>query len=265
MNRSGSTTRDRVSGGRRAIQRSGTGIPPRPDRRRTRALWRRRPLQLAAVLTALAGLGWLLWLSPVLAVRAVQVDGLTTVGADEVREAARVAEGVPLLRVDVGAVVRRVAELPRVRSVEVARSWPDRIVITVAERVPVAVVGAPGRRWLVDADGVLFDTVTGAPPRGVVPLDVDEPGTGDPETMAGVAAIRALPAGLRKDVDRVAVPDAEHIEITLRDGPVVRWGDAASPGTKAQVLAALVARIADGELDPAAVIDVSTPDAVVLR
>lgn len=265
MNRSGSTTRDRVSSGRRTVQRRGAGATPRPNRRRALRPRQRRSLQLAAVLTVLAAIGWLLWLGPVLAVRAVQVDGLDTLDAAQVREVARVAEGVPLLRVDVAAVERRVAELPQIRSVQVARGWPDRIVITVAERVPVAVVGEPGRRSLVDADGVLFDTVTGDAPRGVVPLVVDDPATGDPETLAGLAAIRALPAGLRDDVGRVAVPDEEQIEVTLGDGTVVRWGDASDSAAKAQTVVALLGRIADGELDPAAVIDVSAPDAVVLR
>ena len=265
MNRSGSTTRDRVSRGRRKVQRRGTGATPRPSRRRSLPARRRRPLQLATVLTVLAVIDWLLWLGPVLTVRAVQVDGVTTLAADQVREAAQVTEGVPLLRVDVGAVERRVAELTQIRSVQVARSWPDRIVITVAERVPVAVVGAPGRRSLVDADGVLFDTVTGNPPRGIVPLDVEDPGTGDPETMAGLTAILALPAGLRDDVERVTVPAVEQIELVLRDGTLVRWGNASDAATKAQAVVALVARIADGELDPAGVIDVSAPGAVVLR
>ena len=53
---------------------------------------------------------------------------------------------------------------------------------------------AGGRR------GVLFDTVTGAPPAGVVPLDVPRPGPDDPATMAALAAIEALPRGLRDQV-----------------------------------------------------------------
>ena len=61
----------------------------------------------------------------------------------------------------------------------------------MVERVPVAVVGEPGRRSLVDAEGVLFDTVTGEPPAGVVPLDVADPGPGDPATMAALDRDRA--------------------------------------------------------------------------
>ncbi|WP_231839602.1 cell division protein FtsQ/DivIB [Blastococcus saxobsidens] len=212
-----------------------------------------------------AAVGWLLWLGPVFAVRTVQVDGTTTLSADQVREAAQVPRGVPLLRVDLGSVEDRVARLPQIRDVQAARGWPDRIVVTVAERVPVAVVGERGRRSLLDAGGVLFDTVTGDAPRGVVPLDVADPGPEDPATTAGLAAIRTLPAGLREEVVEVAAPDPHDISLTMAGGTVVRWGSEERSETKGTVLVALLDRIRDGELDPALVIDVSAPDAVVLR
>ncbi|MGY2064094.1 cell division protein FtsQ/DivIB [Blastococcus sp. SYSU DS0619] len=266
MNRTGSTTRDRTRGGRRTAARRRARVTPLPDRRPARRRTpHRRMIQAAAALSVVAVVCWLLWLGPVLAVRAVQVDGTTTLSADQVREAAQVPDGVPLLRIDLGAVEDRVARLPQVRDVQAARGWPDRIVVTVAERVPVVVVGEPGRRSLVDADGVLFDTVTGAPPPGVVPLEVDDPAPGDPEMAAGIAAIRAIPQELREEVAEVTVPGVEDIGLTMTDGTVVTWGDAAGSDTKAQVLVALLDRIAAGELDPAAEIDVSAPDAVVLR
>ncbi|MCF6745456.1 FtsQ-type POTRA domain-containing protein [Blastococcus sp. KM273128] len=271
MSRTGSTTRDRTRRGRgraerRPAERRGGRVTPLPDRRPARGRTRRRrSLQLLAALTVVAAVCWLLWLGPWLAVRTVQVDGTATLSAERVQEVARVPEGVPLLRVDLGAVEDRVARLPQVRDVQAARGWPDRIVVTVAERVPVAVVGPPGRRSLVDAEGVLFDTVTGDPPRGVVPLTVEAPAPDDPATTAAISAIRALPGELREDVAEVSAPDAQSISLTLADGTAVVWGGAEDSATKAQVLVALLDRIADGELEPADVVDVSAPSAVVLR
>jgi cell division protein FtsQ len=152
-----------------------------------------------------------------------------------------------------------------VAAVEVTRGWPDRLVITVQERVPVAVVGAPGRRTLVDTEGVLFDTVTGEPPPGVVPLDVPAPGPDDPATRAALTAIEGLPADLRDTVAGVTADTAEDIRMVLLDGTLVVWGDAAESGRKGEVLAALVEQIAAGSLEPAGTIDVSAPSAVVLR
>ncbi|MGY1827809.1 MULTISPECIES: cell division protein FtsQ/DivIB [unclassified Blastococcus] len=271
MNRTGSTTSDRTRrtrgpAERRAADRRGARVAPLPDRRPPRRRSRhRRVLQAAAALTVVAGISWLLWLGPWLAVRTVQVDGTATLTPDGVLEVAQVPEGVPLLRVDLGAVEQRVARLPQVRDVQAARGWPDRIVITVAERVPVAVVGPPGRRSLVDAEGILFDTVTGSAPRGVVPLTVDDPAPDDPATLAGLAAIRALPGPLREDVVEVAAPGPQSITLTMADGTEVVWGGAEESATKGEVLVALLDRIAGGELEPAGLIDVSAPDAVVLR
>jgi cell division protein FtsQ len=222
-------------------------------------------LQAGALVMAMAAVAWLLLAGPVLAVRAVQVDGLVTLPADQVQEAAGIGPGTPLLRVDVEAAQARVARLPQVAEAAVTRNWPDSVVITVVERVPVAVVGEPGQRSLVDADGVLFDMVTGATPEGVVPLDVVSPGPDDPATRAGIAAVASLPAAVRAQVSGAAASGPDDISLTLTDGTLVRWGDATRSEAKSKALVGLLEQIAAGALEPAGTIDVSTPAAVVLR
>jgi cell division protein FtsQ len=285
VNRSGSTTRDRTRGPRRPAdprsasdrgtaagrrttsgrrtpsRRSGSGVTTLPRR----GTLRRRHVRLGVAIAVLVALGWALLAGPLLAVRTVQVDGAGALPADLIRESAGVEVGLPLLRVDVDAAEERVRRLPQVASAEVARGWPSSVVITVVERVPVAIVGEPGRRSLVDAEGVLFDSVTGSAPPGVVPLDVASPSSDDPATMAGLAAVSALPAEVRGDVVRAAATSAEDISLTLADGTTVRWGDAQRSTAKAAALAGLLEQIGSGLLEPALTIDVSTPSAVVLR
>jgi cell division protein FtsQ len=53
--------------------------------------------------------------------------------------------------------------------------------------------------------------------------------------------------------------------MALTDGTIVRWGSAEDSPAKASALAALVDQIASGSLEPATTIDVSAPQAVVLR
>lgn len=265
MNRTGTTTRDRTAS-RRVSGRRTAPVTPLPSRRRGRPARRtRRPWRPVLGVAVLAAVCWALLASPLLGVRTVQVDGLGTLAADQVRTAAGIDPGTPLLRVDVDAAEARVARLPQVRSVEVTRGWPHSVVITVVERSAVAIVGQPGRRSLVDADGVLFDTVTGEAPAGVVPLDVADPGPEDPATRAGLTAIGALSSGLRARVGVVAAPTAESIQLTLTDGTLVRWGGPEESAAKAKTLAALLDQIAATAIDPAATIDVSAPGAVVLR
>jgi cell division protein FtsQ len=267
VSRSGTTTRDRVRGGRRAAERRGAGgVTPLPSRRRpTARRGRHRVLRTAFTLLLLAAVAWALWAGPLLAVRSVQVDGARTLPADQVRTAAGVEEGTPLLRVDVAAAEARVARLPQVASVQVARGWPSSVVITVVERVPVAVVGEPGRRSLVDREGVLFDSVSGDPPAGVVPVEVAEPGPGDPATMAVLEALLAVPRDVRARIAVASADDDQEISLTLADGTAVVWGGPEESATKGTALAALLEQIEGDRLEPAETIDVSTPDAVVLR
>jgi cell division protein FtsQ len=53
--------------------------------------------------------------------------------------------------------------------------------------------------------------------------------------------------------------------MALVDGTLVEWGSAEDSPAKAGALDALVDRIASGALEPASEIDVTVPEAVVLR
>ncbi|MGY1807414.1 cell division protein FtsQ/DivIB [Blastococcus sp. SYSU D00669] len=264
MSRPGTTTRDRAARGAPAA-RPAPARDRRPERPRRERSRRARRLRVLLVLPLLATVAWVVWASPLLAVRTVQVDGAGSLTAEEVRDAAGVATGTPLLRVDLDAARARVARLPQVASVQVTRGWPSSVVVTVVERVPLAVVGSDGQRVLVDAEGVLFDTITGPAPDGVVPLDVAAPGPDDAATRAGLAALAALPAAVRDQLAEAAADDDGEVTLTLTDGTTVLWGEAGESEAKGRVLTALLDQLEAGRLEPAATIDVSAPSAVVLR
>jgi cell division septal protein FtsQ len=262
VSRSGLTTADRERGIPAEVVRPARRRP----RRDTPADRRRRRIVRAVVAVAVVALAWwAVWASPLLAVHQVRVDGATTLTAEQVRSAAGVPEGTPLLRVDVEAAAARVARLPQVADVSVTRGWPRSVVVTVVERRPVAVVEQAGTRSLVDASGVLFDTVTGEAPDGVVPLDVASPGPDDPATRSALGALVSLPADVRAQVTGARATTGEDVTLTLADGTAVVWGGAEDADDKAAALVALLAQVDSGALDPAATIDVSAPRAVVLR
>jgi cell division protein FtsQ len=206
-----------------------------------------------------------MWGSPLLAVRRIQVDGVSSLSVEQVRQSAGIAAGTPLLRVDTGQAAARVGRLPQVASVDVTRGWPDRVVITVHERVAVAVVGQPGQRSLMDRTGRVFDTISGTPPRSVVQVTVQRPAPDDPATRAALAAVTGLPEAVRPVVRDVTATEAGEITVTLDDATVVRWGTAELSPAKGAALAGIVQQIRAGSLDGAHTIDVSTPQAVVLR
>jgi cell division protein FtsQ len=280
VSRVGTTTNDRAGSPRRRGGSSRRGAaaeqapsvapsgPRRPRRRGARRpVERRRRLAVgigsAVLLVAVAA--WVVLASPLLSVRTVQVDGASALAGDEVVTAAGITVGTPLARVDTAAAATRVGGLPQVASVEVTRGWPGTVVVTVVERVPVAVVQTAGGRQLVDAGGVVFETVTGPVPDGVVPLEVSAPGPDDAATRAALGAVTALPAGVRAQLTGVTARTADDVTLTLTDGRSVRWGNADLTDRKARVLGALLQQVEAGAIEPGALLDVSTPDAVVLR
>ena len=157
-----------------------------------------------------------------------QVDGWTasSLPADQVREAAGIA-GAPRCSRSTSTPPRRGSPgCPRSPSVEVTRGWPRHRRDHGRGAGARAVVGGPPGRSLVDAEGVLFDTVTGEPPAGVVPLEVADPAPGDPATTGGARRVAALPADVRDGVVASEAHHGEDVSLTLDDGTTVVWGDA---------------------------------------
>ena len=100
---------------------------------------------------ALLGLGgWFLANSSLFALRYVTVEGTSRLTVAQVLDAAHVQQGSSLVRLDTGAIARRVDALAPVRRALVTRNWPHGLVIRVTERTPAAVAIGPGGDVLLD-------------------------------------------------------------------------------------------------------------------
>lgn len=218
----------------------------------------RRVLGLLAVL-ALAALAVAATRSPLLDVDRVTVRG-TDARADEVREAAGVALGEPLVSVDPGAVAGRVEELPWVADARVDRAWSGTIAIAVTARRAIAVVGAaPG--VVVDADGVAFGPAPADADLPLLPGAAPEPGAPVADRSApAVAVLAGLPDDLRGEVAEARADDGL-VTLVLDDDIEVRWGDERQAGPKADALGAVLAEV---DRSGVAVIDVTVPRATTV-
>lgn len=209
--------------------------------RRREVRHRRRRLRLlgalVAVIVLVAGAGWALVSSPLFTVKQVEVTGATTIAVDEVRRVAAVPMGVPLARVDTGAVASRVAGIPGVGSARVRTAYPSTVVVEIAER-PLAFVLADGDRYLwVDAGGAVYNATDKRPQGallGVLP-------TRDPRLLADVAtAASALSPEVRGRVSSIEAQSIDSIALQLRSNARVVWGSAEQSPLKAQVLEQLL-------------------------
>lgn len=213
----------------------------------------RSTLVYVAIGTVLLGLlGWVLYGTSLLGVREISVSGSQIAGPDAVRAAAAVPMGTPLARLDVNEVADRVRAVPSVREVDVSRSWPRTLVITVTERTPVAVVAGPNGFVVLDASGVVFNLVP-VHPAGVVVLRLATPGAEDPSTVAALRVVAALTPQLRATLKELIAEAPTRIVLYLTDGRVIMWGDAERSDVKATVATALLDRAAR-------TIDVTVPD-----
>lgn len=218
---------------------------------------RRNLLIVAAVTVVLAVLAvWLIAFSSVFGVRTIEVRGVHALTAAQVRAAARIGDGTPLVRVDTSGATRRVEQLPDVASAQVNTSFPSTVIITVEERQPVGYVRVSGHDMLVDRTGDQYRSVAHAP-HGL-PLFVVPAGTSARTTGGAVATVAAaLPASIRAQVRSIQALDPNAITLVLTHQRLVHWGSAARSADKARVLPFL---LKSDQQNGDSVIDVTDPD-----
>lgn len=188
------------------------------------------------------------------AVRAVQVDGASPLIEDAVRAAAGV-EGKQIWQVQPDAVAAAVAGVPGVRQASVRRALPNRVTISVEERMPAAVWRVGDDDLVVDEEGVVLD----APPMGGLPLIHFLDGTpglkaGDRLDGDAVRLVRELALSLGAAVGQRAVrfeySSGGGLDIVTDGGVRVRFGDGQNLAYKLELWRAITEQIKKERLTP---------------
>lgn len=222
----------------------------------------RRRFVIAALVTAVLGAGYMLWLrdSGLVAVKEVEVTGLTGRDADRVRTALDgAARGMTTLHVDRDALEAAAAPFPVVRAIEVETDFPSGLRVTVIEQRPVAVLVSGERRIPVAGDG---SVLSGLPTEGslpeihtavAIPAAQLEPGaTRDAARVAGGA-----PGVLVTRLDQVEREESRGLVVSVEDGPELIFGTAERLTAK---WAAAVRVLADPDAAGAEYLDLRLPD-----
>lgn len=224
-------------------------------RMRARARWRRLSVTLTVVGCLLALTGYLLlWHTSLIAVRGIKVVGVKSITATQVLTAAQIDEGGPMAALNTGAAAARVQKIPQVASAHVTKDWPGTVVITVTERTAAALVPDAHGYEVVDGGGVVFGQVSGVT-KGLPVITVSAPAKADQVVPGALAALRALPASVARQISAITASDPYAITLRFTDGATVNWGGGDDAVDKARDLVALL-RIGGGRH-----YDVSAPDA----
>lgn len=246
-------------GGSTALGATVVAFPGSPRARRRR----RRLAAALGVLTALAVLAGVLFLSPALAVRDISVRGGELTDPASVEEALEGYRGVPLTRISKSEVRERVGAIPQVRSIEVLLEPPHHLVVELHERVPVAAVQDGDEFAVVDSEGVRLTTVASAEEAGVPVVTGGREVLGSERFEAIADVLAALPESVLAQLRTASAESLSSVELAFTDGRTVVWGTAEDSELKAQVLRELVeARGADSGIE---IYDVSSPTRPVVR
>jgi len=206
--------------------------------------WKAALIALTALVIA-GAMVWALFGSKLLVVRSVRVAGNGTgIPASQVLATAHVTRGQPLIRVDTGAIARRVAQLRQVQSAQVSKDWPSTVVITVQLRKPLFVLAVHGGYALVDAFGVNVRDAARRPP-GLPLLTVNtDSGTlrNSPAVRAAAAVLAELPRRVARQVRGVTTGGPNDVSVKLANGAIVIWGGAERGNFKAAELQILMRR-----------------------
>lgn len=196
---------------------------------------------LAVVVPLLGVAVWVGWYSPWLTVKEIRVEVVGEVSEstgqfprDEVNALAVVPENTPMLQARTDEMAQRVSALPQVQEVSVRREWPHTLVVDIVRRAPVAAVRGPSGFDLIDLEGMVVVEVAQQPDD--LPF-IAATGAGLP---ASLVVASEIPAWLREEIEVIEATTRNDVRLLLRDGSLVRWGNAERTDLKVRVLAALL-------------------------
>jgi cell division septal protein FtsQ len=205
------------------------------------------------------------------AVRSVEVHSGSPRVKTEVQKALEPELGRSLLRIDEGALTRRLEALPDVLSATFERSFPNTLNVTVHAERAVLLIRQGGASWVVSARGRVMRKVVDPRrsrlPRLWLPKSIQlAPGETLPLDAGRTAAAAVAPIGRRAYPGgvRTVVAGNQTLTLVLGQGTQVRLGDLGDLRLKLAI-ARHILRVAatTGDTTPA-YIDVSVPERPVL-
>ena len=203
--------------------------------------------------------------SPIVAVRTVQVEGATYVDARLVDAVTQSLKGNSVLTVDTATAEARLEGDPWVLDARITTYLPNRAVIEISERIPVAwFLGVDNRARVIDIDGRVLAIVDGRPTEylwidGTGPNSSPGAIASDSYRAAGQLAM-SIPEEMRPLVEKLGVSGPNNVTMTLVTGTIIDFGEPVDMRNKLVNVVVLLRR-----QDPngIALIDVSSGTPVV--
>jgi len=205
----------------------------------------------------------------------VDIRGNVVLTPEEVLEAADLDMGSALLSVGIAGIESTLEAHPRIERAQVTRSLPDRVVIGIGEKLPIALLGTTSGDFVeLAGDGTALPTVERS---GLVDLPIisgvgGEPTAGQafdsPEVRVALSVMQEaerIAPGITSEFSEVRIaPGSGLVLYTVADGAEVRFGSGAQNTRDLARLAAVLSHLR-GHDEAARGIDMRYRDQVVVR
>ncbi|MGO1319036.1 MAG: cell division protein FtsQ/DivIB [Galactobacter sp.] len=234
------------------------GVTRLPVRRRHRLV---RWLVAAGIVVVLGLVLVLLYLTPVLKVTSVKVEGTRLADEAKIRTLLQPLEGQPMAKVSTEQVERLLADEPAIRDLRLGLRGAHSVTVTVVEYREVAVLKEGQSLYLVGDNGAKLKRISQDDTRKlpVVNLSAEDADGKIFDTV--IHALAQLPTDVLSKLESAGAGSVDSVTFTLQDSRKVVWGDSSEGVLKAAALQTLLAQ--GGPKDKT--IDVSTPSRPVTR
>jgi cell division protein FtsQ len=98
--------------------------------------------------------------SPYFRIKNTVVRGCRELTEKDVLKLAAIKPSQTIFAINIKAMARRISSSPWVRNVAISRELPDRLVVEVEERIPLALLKVSEDYFLLDKDGMFFKKLT---------------------------------------------------------------------------------------------------------
>jgi cell division protein FtsQ len=200
----------------------------------------KRILGVVAIFLVIAVLIWLIWFSPALVARSVDVQGTSQISSQDVVQAANVPLGTPLVRLDTEAIKQRVLDLPPIEEVSVHRTLTGVVRIQVQEARPAYAIHTDGHYLIVSDEGRGYLTADTQGDLIVVTIAHDDSPSSGRLMKDAATIVLALPEVVSSDLVSLSGETPDSFTIVLRDGRRILWGSSEESELKAQVITGLL-------------------------
>ncbi len=208
----------------------------------------RRRLRLLLLIIAVLSLGvggYFLSKSSLFDVDEIVIEGVSTELEGEVREAADINKGKPLLEVDISSSSKRIEAIPWVREARISRSWGGTITIRVSTREPVAAFLSEEGWVVIDIEGRVLDKEDELP-YDLLPIEEEvgslSIGEWAPEQVIPLIQVAGtISTELVGDVS--SIKGGNQIELLLFGGGKILFGDSSDIEEKALAAATILSQV----------------------